>query len=50
MNEIVYDILISLSGVFNLELWIGFDLVPRFTIVRKVVEFWDFRETGQPQS
>ena len=50
VNGIVYDNSISLSRVFVFELWNGFDLVPCLTILRKVVEFLDFGETGQPES
>ena len=43
VKENVYDISISLNMVFVFELWIGFDLVPRFKIVRKgcrIMGFW----------
>ena len=50
MNEIVYDILISLNRFFVFKLWIRFNLVPRLRILRKDWCFWDFGDTGQPQS
>ena len=44
MNEIVYDIWISLNSVFVFELWIGFNLMPRTMILRNVLHFCETRQ------
>ena len=46
----MYDMSISLNRALVFELWIGFNLVARLTILRKLVKFLDIRETVQPQS
>ena len=54
VNKIVCEDLISLNTVFGFEWWIGFNLLPRLTILRKVVHFAEtrqlWRDKGAPNS